>query len=69
MKSTIAGEAGEGTFWLDKETGLLRKAEMQGDVIEFALARINEIPASEFELPQGVEVMDMGDMFGGEDRD
>ena len=69
VKSTIGGEAGEGTFWVDKKTGLLRKGEMQGDAIEFTLARINEIPASEFELPEGVEVMDMGDMFGGEDTD
>ncbi len=67
VKSTMAGAEDEGKFWVDKKTGLLRKAEMEGEAVEFALERINEVAASEFELPDGVEVMDMADMLGGED--
>ncbi len=67
MTSTMSGAEGEGKFWVDKKTGLLRKGEMQGDAIEFTFERINEVAASEFELPEGTEVMDMSDMSGGED--
>jgi outer membrane lipoprotein-sorting protein len=67
VKSKMTGAEGEGKFWVDKKTGLLHKAEMEGDTVEFTFERLNEVAASEFELPEGIEVMDLSGMSGGND--
>jgi len=48
--------------WMDKKYGLLRKVDDGKEVTMFSYDRINKVKAAEFELPAGVEVMDLGAM-------
>ncbi len=49
--------------WVDKETGLVRQVKRLGGIHRFAYSRINEVPESEFALPEGVQVIER-DVFG-----
>jgi len=51
--------------WIDKEYGLLRQAQQGEEIVKFEYDKINEEPYSAFELPEGVEVMDMSEMLEG----
>jgi len=51
--------------WIDKEYGLLRQAQQGEEIVKFAYDKINAVPDSAFELPKGVEVMDMSEMLEG----
>lgn len=43
-------------IWVDQQYGLLRQSQFGEDITELKYSRINEVPNSEFELPEGVEV-------------
>jgi hypothetical protein len=49
--------------WIDKVTGLVRQVKRLGCIHRFSYARINEVPESEFALPEGVRVIER-DVFG-----
>ena len=61
--STTAGGNSE-KVWIGKKDGLPRQVESNDGIIKFEYLRINSVPDSEFELPSGVEVMDMPTMPG-----
>ncbi len=44
--------------WVDKATGLVRQVKRPGGIRRFSYSRINEVPESEFELPEGVKVIE-----------
>ncbi len=58
-------EEAPGKAWIGKADGLMRQAEDGDDLIKFTYTRINEIPDSEFELPEGIDMQDMGAMMEG----
>lgn len=49
--------------WVGKADGLMRQAQDGEDLIKFTYSRINDIPDSEFELPEGIKLQDMGAMM------
>lgn len=49
--------------WVDRRTGLVRQVKRLGVIHRFAYSRINEVPESEFALPEGVRVIER-DVFG-----
>ncbi len=49
--------------WIGKADGLIRQAMAGGDLLKFIYARINAIPDSEFELPEGLNLQDMAAMM------
>ncbi len=52
------GEGTSGTAWIDKANGLMRQA-IEGDtVISITYDRVDEVPDSEFELPEGATVQE-----------
>lgn len=51
--------------WIDKEYGLLRQAQQGEEIVKFAYDKINAVPDSAFELPEGIEFMDMSEMLEG----
>ncbi len=58
-------ENAPGKAWVGKADGLMRQAEDGDDLIKFTYTRINEIPDSEFELPEGIDMQDMAEMMEG----
>ena len=52
-----------GKVWVGKADGLMRQAQDDDEMIKFTYSRINEVPDSEFDLPEGVEVEDLGAMM------
>lgn len=52
-----------GSAWMDKEYGLPRQMEADGKVTRLKYTAINSVPDSEFSLPAGVKVQDMGEMM------
>ncbi len=63
VASTVKGAQEIGKVWVDKQYGLVRQVKLGSEVMKFTYSRINQVPDSEFELPQGVKVMDMGGMM------
>ena len=51
-------------FWVDREAGLVRQVQRLGGIHRFSYSRIDEVPQSEFVLPEGVKVIER-DVFGG----
>jgi len=49
--------------WVDRETGLVRQVKRLGVIHRFSYVRINEVPESEFALPEGAKVIER-DVFG-----
>ena len=54
------GESEQAKIWVDQATGLPVQVEGGGEVTKLAYDRFNEVPDSEFELPEGIEIVDMG---------
>jgi hypothetical protein len=50
----------ENEVWVDKSSGLVRQVKRLGRVHRYNYYRVNEIPDSEFELPEGMEVVERG---------
>ncbi len=69
VETTAKGQDEKAKIWIDKETGLMRKGDADGEMMVFKYDRINEIADDEFELPEGVEVTDLSDMMGGAEAD
>ena len=44
--------------WVDKATGLVRQVKRPGAIRRFSYSRINQVANSEFELPEGVKVIE-----------
>jgi len=65
MDTTLKQEEKESKVWVGKEDGLLRQVEAEGEVVKFTYDKINAVPDSEFELPEGIEIMDMSEMMKG----
>ena len=65
VDTTVKVEGNEAKIWVGKEDGLLRQAEAEGEVIKFTYDKINAVPDSEFELPEGIEIIDMAEMMEG----
>ena len=65
FETTGEEEAEAAKVWLDKEYGLVRQIEQAGELTKFDYSRINAVPDSEFEVPEGVKVMDMAEMMQG----
>jgi len=49
--------------WMDKEYGLVRQMESGGTITKIQYEQINAVPDSEFQLPPGTKVQDMGAMM------
>lgn len=59
----------ENDVWVDKKEGLVRQVKRDaGTVSKYNYYRINEIPDSEFELPEGVEIRELKSSKGGAKR-
>lgn len=55
-----------GKTWIGKADGLVRQVEEEdGEMIRVSYSRINEVPDSEFELPEDAKIEDMDAMFEG----
>ena len=54
-------EAAAVKVWLGKEYGPVRQVEQDGELTTFDYRRINAVPDSEFEVPEGVQIMDMAE--------
>ncbi len=52
-------------IWVNKSTGLLVQMEAEGETIRMEYSRLNDIADSEFELPEGMEIMDMSELAEG----
>ncbi len=63
VDTIVKEEGNEAKVWVGKEDGLLRQAEAEGKVIKFTYDKINAVPDSEFELPEGIEILDMAEMM------
>lgn len=59
--SSVGGETGK--VWVSVKDGLPRQVEDQHGITRFEYLRINAVSDSEFELPAGVQVVDMKDMM------
>ncbi|MCD6351985.1 MAG: hypothetical protein J7M26_07690 [Armatimonadetes bacterium] len=49
--------------WVDKEYGLPRQMKMGEHTVAFTYKNMNKVPDSEFELPPGTKIQDMGDLM------
>jgi len=58
----VAGEHGVGKVWVGKADGLLRQIAEGDEMVKIQYSRINEIPDSEFEVPEGAKIEDFTDM-------
>ncbi len=59
--SSVGGETGK--VWVSMKDGLPRQVEDQHGITRFEYLRINAVSDSEFELPAGVQIVDMKDMM------
>ena len=59
-----AGPA-QSTVWVGTKDGLPYQMETEEGVTKFVYSRINEVQDGEFELPQGIPVMDLAKMMQG----
>jgi len=62
--SSIENDKGA-QIWIDKKYGLPRQVKTGEETIAFSYARINEVADSEFQLPAGAKVQDMGAAVSG----
>jgi len=69
VETTAKGKDEKAKIWIDKETGLMRKGDADGETMVFKYDRINEVADDEFDLPAGVEVTDLSDVMGGAEQD
>ena len=53
----------ESKVWIGAEDGLPRQFETEEGITRFVYSRINQVPESDFALPEGVQVMDMAKMM------
>lgn len=51
VETTAKDEEDKAKVWLDREFGLIRQLDTNGDRITFRYSRINEVAASELEVP------------------
>ncbi len=51
-------------LWVNKATGLVVQMEVAGETLKMEYSRLNGIADGEFELPEGLEVMDMAEEMG-----
>lgn len=51
VETTAKGDEDTARVWIDREFGLVRQLEAEGERLSFKYSRINEVPASEFEPP------------------
>jgi len=65
VDTIVKEEGNEAKVWVGKQDGLLRQAEAEDKVIKFTYDKINAVPDSEFELPEGIEILDMAEMMKG----
>jgi len=63
VDATLGEEKKETKVWVGKEDGLLRQVEREGEVVKFTYDKINAVPDSEFELPEGIKIMDTDEMI------
>jgi hypothetical protein len=57
---TLGEDGKPDKLWIGQQHGLPRQMLVDGKTIKLNYSRINEVPDSEFELPKGVTVQDMG---------
>jgi len=69
VETTAKGKDEKAKIWIDKETGLMRKGDADGETMVFKYDRFNEVADDEFDLPAGVEVTDLSDVMGGAEQD
>jgi outer membrane lipoprotein-sorting protein len=69
---TLPGEGNEGTtkMWIREDYGIPVRIETSlpeggNMVMEYKNVKIEPLPAETFQLPAGVEIMDLGDMMKG----
>ncbi len=65
VDTTPKGAEDKVKLWVDKKHLLVRKIEEADELITFTYDRINGVADSEFDLPEGVEITDMGAMLEG----
>lgn len=53
----------ESKVWIGTRDGLPRQFETDEGLTKFVYTRVNEVPDSEFDLPDGIQVMDMAAMM------
>ena len=65
VETTTTSDEGEeqAKIWVSKALGLPVQMEAGGDTVKMTYSRFNEIADSEFELPEGTEIIDMAEMF------
>ena len=63
MEAAPQGEAEKVKIWIDRDYSLIRQMQAGEELVKFEYDRINAVPDSEFNLPKGVKVMDMGEMM------
>ncbi len=51
-------------LWVNKATGLLVQMAVEGETLKMEYSRLSGIADDEFELPEGLEVMDMVEQMG-----
>lgn len=65
VDTTAKEQEEEAKVWVSKADGLLRQVQHDDEVMKVEYAKMNAVPDSEFELPKGLEIMDMSEMLEG----
>lgn len=50
------------TSWVAKDNGLVQKMESDKAIVTYEYDRVGSVPASEFEVPEGMEIQEMPEM-------
>ena len=61
-KAVMKEDKAESTAWFAKETGLPMQVKQGDKTIKMTYTDINKVADSQFELPRGITVKDMGDL-------
>ncbi|MGC9317484.1 MAG: hypothetical protein ACP5KN_05540 [Armatimonadota bacterium] len=59
---TSAGEGETAKVWIAKDDGLVRKMQSGDTTITYDYSQVGEVPASAFEPPKDIELMDLSEM-------